>query len=145
MTLHKLSLRISHLSRTVAETKNNLWGTSLAVQWLSLFAPNSGYLCSILGQETRSHMPQLGPGAVRPKIQAFVPRWRNHATQETSPADATSKRVYFRLGKPGDSDLLRGRAPRTADWASFLYAKNHTISILHTGYKVIGYNIIYTI
>ena len=28
----------------------------------------------------------------------------------------------------------------TANWASFLYAKKkHTISILHTGYKVIGY------
>ena len=38
-------------------------------------------------------------------------------------------------------DILGGRAPRTANWASFLYAKKkkHTISILHTGYKVIGY------
>ena len=43
------------------------------------------------------------------------------------------------VAQTGDSDLLRGRAPRTANWASFLYAKNiYTISILHTGYKVIG-------
>ena len=45
----------------------------------------------------------------------------------------------------GDSDLLGGRAPRTANWASFLYAKKkkkHTISILHTGYKVIGYTFV---
>ena len=62
---------------------------------------------------------------VRPKIRAFVPRWRNHATQWTSPADATSKRVYFRLRKPGDSDLLRGRAHRTANWASFYRQKPH--------------------
>ena len=31
------------------------------------------------------------------------------------------------------------QSTRTANWASFLYAKNHTISRLHTGYKVIGY------
>ena len=30
------------------------------------------------------------------------------------------KRVYWQLCKPGDSDLLGGRAPRTANWASFL-------------------------
>ena len=60
-------------------------------------------------------------------------------TQGTSPADATHKRVYCRLRKPGDSDLLGGRAPQTANWASFYGQKNHIISILHTGYKVIGY------
>ena len=43
------------------------------------------------------------------------------------------------VAQMGDSDLLGGRAHRTANWASFLYAKSHTISILHTGYKVIGY------
>ena len=44
------------------------------------------------------------------------------------------------VAQTGDSDLLGGRAHRTANWASFLHAKKpHTISILHTGYKVIGY------
>ena len=33
----------------------------------------------------------------------------------------------------GDSDLLGGRAHRTANWASFI------CSMLHTGYKVIGH------
>ena len=33
----------------------------------------------------------------------------------------------------GDSDLLGGRAHRKANWASFI------CSMLHTGYKVIGY------
>ena len=57
-----------------------------------------------------------------------------------SPADATRKRVYCPLRKPGDSDLLGGRAPRTANWASFYrQKKKHIISMLHTGYKVIGY------
>ena len=32
--------------------------------------------------------------AVRPKIRAFVPRRKNRVTQQTSPADATRKRVY---------------------------------------------------
>ena len=44
------------------------------------------------------------------------------------------------FAQTGDSDLLGGRAHRTANWTSFLYAKKpHTISILHMGYKVIGY------
>ena len=43
------------------------------------------------------------------------------------------------VAQTGDSDLLGGREPRTANWESFLYAKKHTISILHMGYKVIGY------
>ena len=34
-------------------------GTSLVVQWLGLHAPNAGGLGLILGQGTRSHMPQL--------------------------------------------------------------------------------------
>ena len=34
-------------------------GTSLAVQWLRLHAPNAGGLVSIPGQGNRSHMPQL--------------------------------------------------------------------------------------
>ena len=33
---------------------------------------------------------------------------------------STHKRVYCRLRKPGDSDLLGGRAHQTANWASFL-------------------------
>ena len=30
------------------------------------------------------------------------------------------------VAQTGDSDLLGGRAHRTANWASFLYAKKHT-------------------
>ena len=37
------------------------------------------------------------------------------------------------FAQTGDSDLLGGRAHRTANWASFI------CSMLHTGYKVIGY------
>ena len=32
--------------------------------------------------------------------------------------------LYCRLHTPGDSDLLGGRAPRTANWASFYRQKN---------------------
>ena len=34
----------------------NVLGTFLVVQWLRLLAPNAGSLCSISGQETRSHV-----------------------------------------------------------------------------------------
>ena len=39
--------------------RNKYIGTSLAVQWLRLHAPNAGGLDLIPGQGTRSHMPQL--------------------------------------------------------------------------------------
>ena len=56
------------------------------------------------------------------------------------PSRCNTQEGLLSVAKTGDSDLLGGRAPRTANWASFLYAKKkHTISILHTGYKVIGY------
>ena len=41
------------------------WGTSLAVQWLRLHAPNAGVPGSIPGQGTRSHMLQLRPWAAK--------------------------------------------------------------------------------
>ena len=55
------------------------------------------------------------------------------------PSRCNTQEGLLSVAQTGDSHLLGGRAPRTANWASFLYAKNHTISILHTGYKVIGY------
>ena len=39
--------------------KASLVGTSLAVQWLRLLAPNAGGLGVSPGQGTRSHVPQL--------------------------------------------------------------------------------------
>ena len=56
------------------------------------------------------------------------------------PSRCNTQEGVLSVAQTGDSDLLGGGAHRTANWASFLYAKkNHTISILHTGYKVIGY------
>ena len=46
------------MGRTDAH-QNVKHGTSLMVQWLRLGAPDAGGLGSILGQGTRSHMPQL--------------------------------------------------------------------------------------
>ena len=43
--------------RAIQEFRPN--GTSLVVQWLGLWAPNTGGPGSIPGQGTRSHMPQL--------------------------------------------------------------------------------------
>ena len=55
------------------------------------------------------------------------------------PRRCNTQEGLLSVGQTGDSDLLGGRAPRTANWASFYGQKKHTISILHTGYKVIGY------
>ena len=55
------------------------------------------------------------------------------------PSRCNTQEGLLLVAQTGDSDLLGGRAHRTANWASFLYAKNHIISILHMGYKVIGY------
>ena len=59
------------------------------------------------------------------------------------PSRCNTQEGLLSVVQTGDSDVLGGRAPRTANWASFLYAKKkHTISILHTGYKVIGYTFV---
>ena len=55
------------------------------------------------------------------------------------PSRCNMQEGLLTVAQTGDSDVLGGRAHRTANWASFLYAKNQTFSILHTGYKVIGY------
>ena len=41
------------------------YGTSLVIQWLRLRAPIAGGPGLIPGQGTRSHVPQLRPGAAK--------------------------------------------------------------------------------
>ena len=48
------------------------------------------------------------------------------------PSRCNTQEGLLSVAQTGDSDL-GGRAPRTANWASFI------CSMLHTGYKVIGY------
>ena len=55
------------------------------------------------------------------------------------PSRCNAQEGLLTVAQTGDSDLLGGRAHRTANWASFLQTKKHTISISHMGYKVIGY------
>ena len=55
------------------------------------------------------------------------------------PSRCNAQEGLLSVAQTGDSDLLGGRAHRTANWASFYGQENHIISILHTGYKVIGY------
>ena len=43
----------------VLSKEQMIWGTSLAVQWLRLCAPNAGGPGLIPGRGTRSDMPQL--------------------------------------------------------------------------------------
>ena len=49
------------------------------------------------------------------------------------PSRCNTQEGLLSVAQAGDSDLLGGRAPRRANWASFI------CSMLHTGYKVIGY------
>ena len=49
------------------------------------------------------------------------------------PSRCNTQEGLLSVAQAGDSDLLGGRAPRTANWVSFI------CSMLHTGYKVIGY------
>ena len=53
------------LSMRILQARILEWGTSLVVQWLRLCAPNAGDPSLIPGQGTRSHMPQLRPGAAK--------------------------------------------------------------------------------
>ena len=55
------------------------------------------------------------------------------------PSRCNTQEGLLSVAQTGDSDLLGGRAHRTANWARFYGQKTHIISILHTGYKVIGY------
>ena len=59
--------------------------------------------------------------------------------QINQPSRYNTQEGLLSVAQTGDSDLLGGRAHRTANWASFYGQKNHIITILHTGYKVIGY------
>ena len=49
------------------------------------------------------------------------------------PSRCNPQEGLLSFAQTGDSDLLGGRSHRTANWASFI------CSMLHTGYKVIGY------
>ena len=49
------------------------------------------------------------------------------------PSRCNTQEGLLSVAQTGDSDLLGGRAPRTANWASFI------CSMFHTCYKVIGY------
>ena len=62
------------------------------------------------------------PPNVRPRIRAFVPRRKNR-DPINQPSRCNTQEGLLSFAQTGDSDLLGGRAHRTANWASFLYAK----------------------
>ena len=70
---------------------------------------------------------------VRPRIRAFVPRRKKPCDPINQPSRCNTQEGLLSVAQTGDSDLLGGRAHRTANWASFI------CSMLHMGYKVIGY------
>ena len=76
---------------------------------------------------------QVNSDAVRPRIRAFVPRRKKPRDPINQPSRCNMQEGLLSVAQTGDSDLLGGRAHQTANWASFI------CSMLHTGYKVIGY------
>ena len=64
---------------------------------------------------------------VRPKIRAFVPR-KKPCDPINQPSRCNTQEGLVSVAQTGDSDLLGGRAHRTANWASFLYAKKNILS-----------------
>ena len=56
--------------------------------------------------------------------------------QINQPSRRNKQEDLLSVAQTGDSDLLRGRAPRTANWASFLYAKKIYIYYQHITYRL---------
>ena len=54
------------------KVKNDWSGDSLVVERLRLYAPNAGGLGSIPGQGTKSHIPQLRPGAAPTSTEKWL-------------------------------------------------------------------------
>ena len=100
------------------------WMTSLSLftfmHWRRKWQPTSVFLCKT---------PNSG-------LRSKEEKPRDPINQ---PSRCNTQEGLLSVAQMGDSDLLGGRAHQTANWASFLYAKNHSISILRTGYKVISY------
>ena len=81
------------------------------------------------------------PTGVRASTYEFI-WWRYCETQNSGlrskeekprdpinqPSRCNMQECLLSVAQPGDSDLLGGRAPRTANWASFLYAKKTILS-----------------
>ena len=70
-------------------------GTSLVVQWLRLRAPNAGGLGSILGQGTRSRMPQLRAHMPQLKIPHAAMKIPHRATKIPRAITKTWRRDFL--------------------------------------------------
>ena len=71
-------------------------GTSLVIQWLRLHAPSVGGPGSILGQGTRSHVPQLKIMPTATKMQdgrSCVPQLRPGTAKEVNKASTTTTKT----------------------------------------------------
>ena len=86
--------------------KRHKFGTSLVIQWLRLWAPNAGGLGSILGQGTRSHMPQL-----RPRYSQIIFFFFKRETQVQSLGQDNS----LEEGMATYSSILAWRIPKTEE------------------------------
>ena len=87
--------------------KRHRFETSLMAQWLRIWAPNAGGLGSILGQGTRSHMPQLWPKYSQINEYIFLKR----ETQVQSLGQASSLEEDMETY----SSILAWRIPRTEE------------------------------
>ena len=86
------AMRLASLTYSCIYLYKCIEGTSLVVQWLRLWAPNAGGLCSIPSRGTRSRMPQLRPGAAKKVNNFFLMYW--------GPLCVPSKAAMHKIASP---------------------------------------------
>ena len=117
-----------------------MWGRSKWVQpprWL----PQKGRFRGVGVHGSSAPLPEATSapqGVSRPwscKTQNLGHRSKEEKPRDTinQPSRCNTQEGLLSVAQPGDSDLLGGRAHRTANWVSFI------CSMVHMGYKVIGY------
>ena len=77
--------------------------------------------------------PVLGPPLCKTQNSGLRSKEEKPCDPIHQPSRCNTQEGLSSFAQTGDSDLLGGRAHRTANWVSFI------CSMLHTGYKVIGY------
>jgi len=78
---------------------------SLVIQWLRFHTPNAGGLCSIPGQGTKSHMPQLKIPQVAPKT--WCSKINKYFFNFTKGQSTLSSQNHFWISQPSSNEHLK--------------------------------------
>ena len=77
----------------------------LVIQWLRFHTPNAGGLCSIPGQGTKSHMPQLKIPQVAPKT--WCSKINKYFFNFTKGQSTLSSQNHFWISQPSSNEHLK--------------------------------------